>query len=230
MRNKEERLDILEQLEKGKLSPEDAARLLEEDPETLLNELEHPMDVLEALEGGKISTEQAAAKLGNGPRREQEHSSDFSNIEFSENEQEPRSGIIWMILSSVGVLTIALSAWWMASRISGPGGMDFWFFVAWIPFLIGLLLLVIGWMSRNAPWIRIRVRSKHDGSSFRLNLGFPIPTGIIRWGIGTSNRFEHKIDMLEIDKILESFEKGNLAEPITIHVDDEDDDVEIIIG
>ena len=58
-----ERMQILERLEKGEISPDEAARLLsqEEDPAPQkAAELENPMGVLDQLERGEIDTDEAA--------------------------------------------------------------------------------------------------------------------------------------------------------------------------
>ncbi len=237
MKNKKARLDILEQLENGELSPEDAARLLQEDPQALLEELQSPLEILEALEGGKISTEQAANKLGESNSHRSHQSENFPDMEIVKGKETFihktafNSDLLWTNAIAVGTVMIVLSVWWMASRLEAYVGMDFWFFVAWFPFLIGLFLLVLAWMSKNSPWIRIRIRSKRSGESFRINLGFPLPKRLLLWGIERSKRVALSgVNVMEIESLLNNFGSGNMADPVVIQVDDDDDDVEIIMG
>ena len=231
MKNKKERMAILEKLEVGLLSPEDAANQLQEDPEKILNDLDSPMDVLAALETGKISADQAAEKLGSGVKAQHISENHVSRVDIIDSKQRFNSDAIWIGGLITGLVALFLSVQWMSSRFSGTAGMDFWFFVAWIPFFLGLLLIVISWVSKNSPWLKIRIHSKDGGESLRFNFGFPFPKGLIIWGIRQSEKIVGKgMSSNEFEALFEKLERGKLEEPIVIHVDDDDDNIEIIIG
>lgn len=231
MKNRNERMAILENLEAGLLSPEDAANQLQEDHEQDPKDLEKPMEILAALEAGKLSADQAAEKLGGKAETDTRSTNHVSKIDKVKTKQGSNAGSLWIAGLITGLITLVISARWMLSRLSNANGVDFWFFVAWIPFFIGLLIIMISWISKNSPWIKIRIHSKNNGNSRRFNFGFPIPKSLIIWGLQSTDKIIGKgMNSIELDGIFELLEQGNLEEPIIIHIDDDDNNIEIEIG
>lgn len=64
----------------------------------------------------------------------------------------------WMIPLYAGVAILALSTLWMNTAYQN-NGYGFWFFCAWFPMLIGMLFIALTWRSRTGPWLHVRVKS-----------------------------------------------------------------------
>ena len=255
---------ILDRLEKGELSPEEAAEALERDPEAILDALESPMEVLEAVESGSITPDEAAQKLGEGepgpgpgpiPDWERSPAAEVhatgkalghlsagtSAGSKHANGSQPKMmviadegrvnlGFVWPSVLGMGVVAILLSAVWMANRISTGAGLDLWFFVAWLPMLIGLLLVAVGWASMARPWLQVHVRHKSGSERVHFQFGFPLPMSIIRWLVRKAGERSGRFNYLDVDAMLYKLEHGIADEPIRVHVDGDDEDVEIQIG
>lgn len=255
--DRDERMSILDQLEKGEMSPGEAAAALERDPEAILEALGSPMEVLEAVESGTITPDEAAQKLG---EKEQDEIPDSAEAEAHaaawaqdlwsseagddvEWPEESRSkmvvisdtgqvnlGFLWPSTLATGVVFILLSALWMANRVTIGAGLDLWFFVAWVPMLIGLLLTAMGWASMARPWLKLRVRSKSEAERVHFQFGFPLPMSAIRWLVRQAGQRSGEFDYLDVDAMLYKMEQGVSDEPIRILVDNDDEKVEIQIG
>jgi hypothetical protein len=253
MKAKKERMSILERLEKGEISPDEAAEALQRDPEEILKNLDSPMKILEAIEEGTISADEAAKELGKGSTEDEEYAfpplpempemppqplrdsnglweQEMGSFQIHSANRNLNLGFIWTAMIMLGSLFMVLSGLWMNSRINSPGGIDIWFFVAWLPFLIGLFLVAIGWSTLNSPFLKINIQSKRTNEHVKFQLGFPMPKRFFAWLLrnfgGRSSQFSH----LDFDEILDKMERGISDEPILIHVDDENDNIDIQIG
>ncbi len=231
MTEESERMRILEQVDKGELSAEEGIGALSEAPSN--NKAEEkgsppsPLQVLEALEKGEISAEEATEQLAD--RSKPDETVPLTNNAYEVSSGlESKKGRVWQLLITVGLGLILLSAFWMNTRIQSAG-YDFWFFSAWLPLAIGVLLISIGWASRNAYWLSVNIHSSDNGGSDKLNFHIPLPLGILRWVIF---RFEHRINGVNMAKLNELLTvKGPLKEPIVIQIEDDDgDEIEAIIA
>ena len=178
MPTSKERMRILESLEKGEISPEEAARLLAEGKEL---PPEKPLKILERLEQGEISADEAAQRLGAG---KQERPID-TPVEVWDNESvviEPaeNAGDAWKFLLGLGVAVVILSGAWMAYLLS-RSGMNFWFYCAWLPLALGVALTAFGWFTRNSTWMQLNVRAKKSDDR-RIYFSLPLPVeAVVRW-------------------------------------------------
>jgi hypothetical protein len=90
---------------------------------------------------------------------------------------------------------------------------------------------VILYLSKNGPWLYLRVRSD-DGDRFAI--GLPFPLHLIRGGLRLVQSqvpdpdIGEKIDMAA--EFLEAIETSDLQDPMTIDVRDEGDSVQIYFG
>lgn len=116
--------------------------------------------------------------------------SEGSSQQFANNGEPhaPWSGW-WLFLFIPGLLLVAASAEWMyegflAARI-GWGVI-----LSLIPLTLGVLLIWLGWESRLARWLHVRIHQKRGAHPDRFTLSFPLPTGLLSWGL---RRFGHFI-------------------------------------
>ncbi|MQC26065.1 MAG: hypothetical protein DWG76_01255 [Chloroflexi bacterium] len=234
--SKAERMRILEQLERGEISPEEAAeQLASGKARPQASEASTPMEVLEALDKGELSTEEALERIERTKSKAGAHiveprqwADDLPEME----EAVQRKRGPWMAALWLGVLLSVAGAAWMNARLQASG-MDLWFYCAWLPLVLGVGLIVLAWSGRNSPWLNLRVRSSDGGKDFRLRMGFPLPLGLARMGLGAARAYISDDNRVIADIALDKLEAGlRPGEPIVIRVDDEDDgdQVELIIA
>lgn len=142
----------------------------------------------------------------------------------------------WMIPLWIGVGVTILGGLLMYWALESAG-IGFWFFCATLPFIIGVLAMVVGAQSRTARWLHLRVQQAPGERPQRIAISFPIPIGLASWFFRT---FRYRIPGLDtvpvnIDEILTSVRDSTSPEnPIYIRVDEDEDDagekVEIYIG
>ena len=214
MTSESERLEILEMIQKGTISPDEGLKLIEAIGESdEISELEYA--------SAKAELEEIIEPV-------------TTNDYVQEIDQEDLSKIKgwWIIPFSIGVtITVlggALMYWAWAAHGIGIG-----FVAAWLPFLIGIGLLALGWNSRTGPWIHIRVKQKPGEKPERIAISFPIPNRFFAWSLRTFGSFIPKMNLSGADEILLAL--GNYSQgdaPLTIDVDDSDDGekVKIYIG
>jgi len=214
MTSESERLEILEMIHKGTISPDDGLKLIEAIGESdEISELEYA--------SAKAELEEIIKPVA-------------TNDYVQEIDQEDLSKIKgwWIIPFSIGVTITVLGGvlmyWAWAAH-----GIGFGFVAAWIPFLIGIGLLILGWNSRTGPWIHIRVKQKPGEKPERIAISFPIPNRFFAWSLRTFSSFIPKMNLSGADEILlalENYSQGDA--PLTIDVDEGDngEKVKIYIG
>ena len=214
MTSESERLEILEMIHKGTISPDDGLKLIEAIGESdEISELEYA--------SAKAELEEIIKPVA-------------TNDYVQEIDQEDLSKIKgwWIIPFSIGVTITVLGGvlmyWAWAAH-----GIGFGFVAAWIPFLIGIGLLILGWNSRTGPWIHIRVKQKPGEKPERIAISFPIPNRFFAWSLRTFSSFIPKMNLSGADEILLAL--GNYSQgdaPLTIDVDEGDngEKVKIYIG
>lgn len=208
----EERKKILQMVEEGKISAEDAAKLmraLDEDAEGETDEVE--IEVIESR--ADSSYERAAAP-------------EFDAI-------KARARRFSLIPLWTGVFVTVLSAWIIYS-IQQNAGVNFWFYCMTLPLMLGVLLIALGAGGRTSRWIYVDVDRRDakpgDGPK-HITLGFPIPFGLVAWFFDT---FGHNINGMskgKVEGIVQMMHATkNSNEPLMINVDDDDAHVQVYIG
>lgn len=209
-----ERLEILEMIQKGTITTEEGMKLIE-----AIGESEEIAE-----------WEYTAAKA--------ELESDFESVEADHlpqdiNQEDFNKLKSWWIIPfwigvAITVMGGSLMYWAWAAHGIGIG-----FIAAWIPFLIGIGLLVLGWNSRTGPWLHIRIQQKPGEKPERIAISFPIPNRFFAWSLRTFGNFIPDMNLAGADEIILAL--GNYSQgeaPLTIDVDDSDDGekVKIYIG
>jgi hypothetical protein len=208
----EERKKILQMVQDGKISAEQAAtlmRALEADPEA--GEAE-----VEVIQTG------AASRAGS------------ERVDVPEFEEiKRRAHRFAMIPLWIGVAITVLSAWGMYSAQQG-GGLNFWFFFLLIPLLIGVLLIALGASTQSSRWLYVNVdrRNAHDGPR-NITLGFPLPLGLTAWFLRTFGHNMRGMSNTNVDEIIQILDAtGKSGAPLIINANDNEDGehVQVYIG
>lgn len=211
----EERAQILKMLEDGKISPEDALKLM--------NALEAGEDAGEAEIVEVIAPPEPDAGSGSGAEGPQPE----PDPEFDRKVKRFRS--LWLVPLWVGLTVLVLGAWWMYSAMLNSG-FGFWFMCAWLPFLIGVAVVALAVISKTSRWIYVRVDQKPGERPQKIVFAFPIPSPLLRWGM---RNFGHNIPPearaasdLAMKAVFE-----DLKEPLYVDVHDDDGEhVQVYIG
>ena len=206
----EERRKILQMVQEGKISAEQASslmRALEADPDPS----EADVEVIEA--GVSSGGERVEAP------------------EFEEVRRRARR--FAMIPLWVGVFLTVFSAWGMYS-IQQNAGVNFWFFFLLIPLLLGVLLIALGAGAQNSKWLYVNVdrRNAHDGPR-KITLGFPLPLGLTAWVLRTFGHNIRGMNHTNVDEIIQILDAtGKSGAPLIINANDNGDGehVQVYIG
>lgn len=138
----------------------------------------------------------------------------------------------WMIPLWIGVgITVlgGLLLFWAYQA----GGFSFWFGCAWLPFILGLAVMVMAVASRTARWLHLRVHQKPGERPQTIALSFPLPLRLTAWLI---RNFGHHIPQLKntgIDEMILALGKHTSSEtPFYVEVDEGEDGekVQVYIG
>lgn len=215
----EERKKILQLVEEGKISAEDAAslmRALDDDAEDAEAEIQ------------VIQPESSSGWENDASSRSKRTSApEFDRI-------KSRARRFALIPLWVGVLITVFSAWAIYA-IQQNVGANFWFYCMIVPMMLGVLLIALGSGGRSSRWIYINVdRShvkSHDGPR-HITLGFPLPLGLLGWFFST---FGQSIEGMSegkgkvIAELIEATKNSN--EPFMVNIEDDDDEhVQVYIG
>jgi len=216
----EERKKILQMVEEGKISAEDAAKLmhaLDEDGEP-----EAAEDEIEVIESKTDSSYESDAPSG----AKRVDAPEFDAI-------KARARRFSLIPLWIGVFITVFSAWIIYS-IQQNAGVNFWFYCMTLPLLLGVLLIALGAGGRSSRWIYVDVDRRDvkpgDGPR-RITLGFPMPLGFVAWFFET---FGHNINGMSKNKVegivqmMQATKDSN--EPLMVNVDDDDAHVQVYIG
>lgn len=259
MNNSSERLRILDLIESGKITAAEGLRLLE----ALASEEVDDSSDAQALPGmgqragaginlkadqvladGNGASEGASSvaqppelfravpvdePVGGGPDPE-------TNVPPVEAQRIPpelrRWRNFWMIPLWIGVVITVLGAL-LLNSILQASGVSFWFFCGSIPFLFGLLVLVVAWWSRTARWLHLRIDQKPGDKPQRIALSFPLPIALTTWILRTFGDRIPGLQKSSVDEVLMAVGKTtNPDNPLFIDVNEGEDGerVRIYIG
>ena len=141
----------------------------------------------------------------------------------------------WILPVCVGILLTVTGGMLMA-QAQQTSGISIWFFLAGVPFILGLMLIILGFESHSWPWLYLSIKqSTHDWPE-RITFSMPIPLRPLgrllnRFGRHIPKRQQRNVDSLKraIRAIGNTIDPEN---PIFIEVQDnhDGDRVEIYIG
>jgi hypothetical protein len=209
-----ERLEILEMVQNGTISAEEGARLIE-----AIGESEEALAEEYALAKGEVEGKFEPAETE-------------AAIPEIDPEDLNKWKSWWIIPFWIGVAITVLGGTLMYLAWSARG-ISFGFFAAWIPFLLGVGLLVLGWNSRTGPWLHVRIQQKPGEKPERIAISFPLPNRFFAWIIRTFGSFIPEANLAGADQILLAlgdYSQGDAPLSIDIEDDEDGDRVKVYIG
>jgi len=208
---------VFDMIEKGQISADEGLRLIK------------------AMEGRKeakteVGEIQASDFDPNHAESMEFGEKDLPKIPEEELKRLERLKSWWVLPFGVGLLITILGAIWMYMGYTAKGfGFGFW--LAWLPFLLGIFILAISFQSRYSVWLHVRVKQKPGQSPQRIAISLPLPLSLTRWVISTfGNRIPGMQDQ-PLDEYSDMLKSVSSEEPFYIHVDEGDgEEVEVFIG
>ena len=206
----EERTKILQMVEEGKISAEEAASLMRAlDDDSAEEQIEaYDFEEGSGFEGGETSAPEFDQVKARARR--------FATIP------------LW-----IGVSIAVLSAWGIFS-IQQNAGVNFWFFCLMFPLMLGVLLIAVGSAGQGSKWLYVNVdRPYADDWPRNITFGFPLPLGLTAWFMRNFGHNINGMNKTQVDGIVEVLTAtGESDEPFIVNVDDDDDGerVQVYIG
>jgi hypothetical protein len=141
----------------------------------------------------------------------------------------------WKIPFLIGLAFLVLFGFWLRGiYLSSEGAITFGFLCVWSFFMLAFLATLLALFSRRAAWLHVRVQEKEG---HRIAISLPLPLGLVGWGIQVAYGFvdEKTRSQLDMASAFLTAAKEELnhpdARPMTIDVDDNDGDrVQVYIG
>ncbi len=141
----------------------------------------------------------------------------------------------WKIPFLIGLAFLVLFGFWLRGiYLSSEGAITFGFICVWSLFMLAFLATLLALFSRRAAWLHVRVQEK---GGHRIAISLPLPLGLVGWGIKMAYGFvdEKTRGQLDMASAFLSAAKEELKQPdgrpMTIDVDDDDGDkVQVYIG
>jgi len=204
----EERKKILQMVEEGKISADQAASLMR------------------ALDADSVPAEMKLIQTESGPGFEGSDAPEFEEV-------KSRARRFAMIPLWIGVFVAVLSAWGIYT-VQQNSGLNFWFFCLLFPLFLGVLLIALGAGGQGSKWLYVNVdrREAHDWPQ-NITLGIPLPLGLTAWflrNFGHNLRGMGKTNVDEIIQVLDA--TGKSGAPLIVNVNDDEDGehVQVYIG
>lgn len=202
----EEKKKILQMVENGKITAEEA------------------MTLIKALEQIPAEDEVKVIETEAGSR------SAYDASEFDEVKARARKYA--SIPLGIGVGITVLASYWMFA-LTQNANYGFWFFCAWFPLLLGILLTALSAGGMNSRWLYVDINQEQGEWPQRITFGFPIPFGLVSWGVRNFGHRAKDAGQAQIDAIAAALDASNsMNEPLIVNVDEGEggERVQIYIG
>jgi hypothetical protein len=203
---------------------------------------ESKIEILKKVESGVLSVEEGSDLLGIFDKAEEESAQPERTIKNLELEpmapmEKVKASGCWkaawsMILVGGAVLT-GFSAYWVFQAYENKG-FGWGFFLSWIPLILGVFLMIGGWILMESPWMHVRIHSKEDNKKVHIVFSMPVPLRLAGWVFKTFGHYmPQEVREKGVEEMLEAIEESMKAgEPFHVQVDDDKDGskVEVFIG
>jgi hypothetical protein len=206
----EERRKILQMVQDGRISAEQAASL---------------MRALDA-DADSAEVEVEVVETGADSGYDKNDAPEFEAV-------KSRARRFAMIPLWIGVFIAVMSAWGIYS-VQQSAGVNFWFFCLMVPLLLGVLLIVLGAGGEGSKWLYVNVDRKNAQDWPRnITLGFPLPLGLTAWFLRNFGQYIHGMEKTNVDEIIQILDAtGKSGAPLIINANDNEDGehVQVYIG
>ena len=201
----DERLQLLDQIAAGKLSPGEAIQQLTADPA--------PTDEIFV-----------SSPINEGP-----YEADAEPMPEPPDFDKWRSWWVVPMWVGVGITVIGGAILFAVYQAAGP---NFWFFCSWLPFLLGVAVLFLAWRSRTARWLHVRVKQPKGQTPRNIIVSFPLPLRFSAWLLRNFGHFIPNMGDTALDEVVLALENITPDAPFYVDVQEGEDGehVQVYIG
>jgi hypothetical protein len=105
-----------------------------------------------------------------------------------------------------------------------------WLVCGWLPMILGCVVILLAWWSRNARWLHLRIS---EGGRRKIAFSFPLPLGLAAWGLRVAQPLVPQLRETGVDDLIIAL-RDNLSgdEPLFVDVQNEEEGerVQVYIG
>jgi hypothetical protein len=193
------------------------------------------LQILKMLEAGQVDAEGAAALLaavedtGAGQEDADRQTPPASTTPSSRpGVAEGRWARFWIYPLLAGGAVLILGALVLV-LVYATGAARGWSVCGWLPLSLGLLVMLLGWWTRRAKWLHVRIR---EGGRNKVTLSFPLPLTFAAWVLRLIQPFVPQLRETGVDELIIALRESGRDEPIAIDVQDGEDGerVQVYIG
>ena len=206
---------VLDMVDQGQISADEGLRLI--------NALKK--------DGSKPANTENVSQIDISYIPDQDDESDRPQISEEELSRMKRLKKWWVLPFAIGLVVTTLGAIWMYMGYTSAGfGFGFW--LAWIPFLLGIFIIAVSFRTNRSVWIHVRVKQKPGNTPQRISISMPLPVNLAKWFFSAFGDRIPGIQEQPIGDISSILENLSPEEPFYVHVngDGDGEEVEVFIG
>jgi len=193
---------------------------------------EERLQILHMLEVGQIDADEASALLAALDAAEPE-TVEEEVVLTSEPGPAPRPGEqwarFWVYPLMAGGVVLIVGALVMGLVYSADAARG-WLVCGWLPMILGFVVILLAWWSRNARWLHLRIS---EGGKRKIAFSFPLPLGLAAWGLRIAQPFVPQLRETGVDDLTIAL-RDNLSNDEPLFIDVKDDEqgerVQVYIG
>jgi hypothetical protein len=224
MSNEQERLQILEMIEKGVISAEEGVRLLNSLQGEPGEESTPPINPAGTISTDTRTTAEVVVEAATPSAK-----TASAPPEFDESIKKWRRW--WWIPLAVGiVITVASGSLMYLAYLKS--GLGFWFACLWFPLLLGVLVISLAAAGRTTRWMHVRVHQEPGEWPKTIAISMPLPIRFIAWLLRIFGPHIPRMDKTNLDEVILALDKTSPDQPFYVKVDEGEsgEKVEVYIG
>ncbi|MDO8971635.1 MAG: hypothetical protein Q7U74_13155 [Saprospiraceae bacterium] len=191
---KAQRLDILQQVENGEMTLEEASRWLAALDKIKSNGKVTEMDAVVVETAVSFVPENIPTEATELPWMIEEPPSVVLEPQVVETSHRANDDQVpsvwqggWLLVFVPGLLLAVASVNWMYSGFR-TAGLSWGFWLSFFPFTLAVILMWLGSEIRLTRWLHLLIRQKQGSYPSVISLHFPLPLGLLSWVL---RRFRH---------------------------------------
>ncbi len=201
---------------------------------------ESRLEILKKVSDGTLTIEEGADLIGilERGRAAQQSEPFIAEAEVVEPPQEFVSNrvsgwwkFLWSLVLIGGAILTGFSAFWAYQGYQKAGlGWGFW--LAWIPFILGVLIMLFGWVLLESPWLRVNIKSRDSGKYQKIAFAIPLPLKLASWVFQKFGaHMPVEVQRQGVPEMLMEIESSlKRGEPFEIEVEDKEDGDQVYIS
>jgi hypothetical protein len=191
---------------------------------------EERLQILRMVEAGQIQAAEAAKLLAAiDAAEEQETEETAPSAPKPTPRPVERWARFWIYPLMAGGIALIVGALVMGLVYSLDAARG-WLVCGWLPMVLGTLVIVLAWWSRQARWLHLRISER---GKRKIAFSFPLPLGLAAWGLRIAQPFVPQLKETGVDDLIIALrDSATKDEPLFVDVqgDQDGERVELYIG